>query len=90
MPRGRRSNSTQSSSASRLAISRKYTGRKNRLTSRRRNHPSTRPPISMSNEIVTRARVVHEEHGAITVPAGLYRVVRQREYVPGAYRYVAD
>jgi hypothetical protein len=33
---------------------------------------------------------VHEEHGAITVPAGLYRVVRQREYVPGDYRYVAD
>lgn len=40
--------------------------------------------------IVTRARVVHEEHGTITVPAGAYRVVRQREYVPGAYRYVAD
>jgi hypothetical protein len=41
-------------------------------------------------EIVTRARVVHEEHATITVPAGFYRVVRQREYVPGDYRYVAD
>jgi len=41
-------------------------------------------------KIVTRARVVHEEHGTITIPAGAYRIVRQREYVPGAYRYVAD
>ena len=41
-------------------------------------------------EIVTRARVVHEEHGSITIPSGVYQVVRQREYVPGDYRYVAD
>jgi hypothetical protein len=41
-------------------------------------------------KIVTRGRVVHEEHGAISVPAGTYRVVRQREYVPGSYRPVAD
>jgi hypothetical protein len=41
-------------------------------------------------EIVTSAQVVHEEHGAISLPAGKYRVVRQREYVPGAHRYVAD
>jgi hypothetical protein len=41
-------------------------------------------------KIITRARVVHEEHGTITVPAGSYRIIRQREYVPGAFRYVAD
>jgi hypothetical protein len=41
-------------------------------------------------DIVTRARLVHEEHGPIVVPAGSYRVVRQREYVPGSYRPVAD
>jgi hypothetical protein len=41
-------------------------------------------------KIITRARVVHEEHGTITIPAGSYRIVRQREYIPGAYRYVAD
>ncbi|WP_084958527.1 hypothetical protein [Thermoactinospora rubra] len=36
-------------------------------------------------------RLVHEEHDAISLPRGWYRVVRQREYVPGAYhRYVAD
>ncbi|KAB8168869.1 hypothetical protein FH609_006840 [Streptomyces sp. 3MP-14] len=36
------------------------------------------------------ARVVHEEHAAISLPRGWYRVVRQREYVPGSVRVVAD
>ncbi|MGW1742850.1 hypothetical protein ACWCPQ_29045 [Nocardia sp. NPDC001965] len=35
-------------------------------------------------------RLVHEEHSAITLPKGWYRVVRQREYVPGSVRIVAD
>lgn len=35
-------------------------------------------------------RVVHEEHAAIPLPKGWYRVVRQREYVPGSVRIVAD
>lgn len=35
-------------------------------------------------------RVVHEEHGAISLPRGWYRVVRQREYAPGTVRVVAD
>jgi len=35
-------------------------------------------------------RISHEEHGAIPLPAGYYRVVRQREYVPGSVRPVAD
>ncbi|GAA2812121.1 hypothetical protein GCM10010441_40990 [Kitasatospora paracochleata] len=35
-------------------------------------------------------RVVHEEHAVIALPRGWYRVVRQREYVPGAVRMVAD
>ncbi|MEU4997876.1 hypothetical protein [Streptomyces sp. NPDC021622] len=35
-------------------------------------------------------RVVHEEHAAIPLPKGWYRVVRQREYVPGSVRLVAD
>ncbi|GAA2614114.1 hypothetical protein GCM10010399_51200 [Dactylosporangium fulvum] len=41
-------------------------------------------------KVISRARVVHEEHGPIAVPAGAYRVVRQREYIPGSYRPVAD
>jgi hypothetical protein len=36
------------------------------------------------------ARVVHEEHGAISLPRGWYRVIRQREYVPGSVRVVSD
>ncbi|MEU5162964.1 hypothetical protein AB0G74_25630 [Streptomyces sp. NPDC020875] len=35
-------------------------------------------------------KVVHEEHAAIDLPRGWYRVVRQREYLPGAVRIVAD
>ncbi|MGH7487877.1 MAG: hypothetical protein ACREMY_20095 [bacterium] len=34
--------------------------------------------------------LVHEEHGAITLEPGLYRVIRQREYGPGMGRYVQD
>jgi hypothetical protein len=41
--------------------------------------------------IVTDAQLTHEEHAAIPLPAGLYRVVRQREYAPwGGQREVAD
>ncbi|MEH0416346.1 hypothetical protein [Streptomyces sp. B21-083] len=36
------------------------------------------------------ARVVHEEHAAISLPKGWYRVIRQREYLPGSVRVVAD
>ena len=36
------------------------------------------------------AAVVHQEHDPITLPAGHYRVVRQREYSPEAIRNVAD
>ncbi|MBW0273994.1 hypothetical protein ATM97_32275 [Nocardia sp. MH4] len=35
-------------------------------------------------------RVVHEEHAPIGLPKGWYRVVRQREYLPGSVRVVAD
>jgi len=32
----------------------------------------------------------HEEHDTIPLPAGSYRVIRQREYTPESVRYVAD
>ena len=42
-------------------------------------------------EVPSQARLVHEEHATITLPAGFYRVIQQREYVPeGAPRDVAD
>lgn len=34
--------------------------------------------------------IVHEEHDTLTLPAGTYEVVRQREYSPKAIRNVAD
>lgn len=36
------------------------------------------------------AMLTHEEHGVIRLPAGTYRVRRQREYSPEAIRNVAD
>ena len=35
-------------------------------------------------------RLTHEEHGPIPLPAGSYRVIRQREYIPGSVRPVSD
>lgn len=36
------------------------------------------------------ANLIHEEHRAISIPQGLYRVWRQREYRPDAYVEVED
>ena len=36
------------------------------------------------------SRVVHDEHNPITLPRGLYRVRRQREYVGGQVEIVKD
>jgi hypothetical protein len=34
--------------------------------------------------------LLHEEHAAITLAPGFYRVIRQREYSPGMAGYVQD
>jgi hypothetical protein len=36
------------------------------------------------------AKLVHEEHSAIALTPGVYRIVHQREYTPGAIRDVVD
>jgi hypothetical protein len=36
------------------------------------------------------ARLQHEEHASIRLPSGLYEVIRQREYTPGAIRPAGD
>ncbi|MBD2342785.1 hypothetical protein [Anabaena subtropica] len=36
------------------------------------------------------ATLIHEEHRAIELPQGIYRVWRQREYRPDAYMEVED
>lgn len=35
-------------------------------------------------------QLTHEEHASISVPGGLYHVVRQREYSPKEVKYVSD
>lgn len=42
--------------------------------------------LRADGEVVLR----HEEHGAITLSPGVYKVTRQREYTPEAIRNVAD
>jgi len=41
-------------------------------------------------EVLDGAVLVHEEHSPITLKPGIYRVVQQREYVPGSTRLVVD
>ena len=41
-------------------------------------------------KLTKKAQLVHEEHAAIDLPVGNYRVVRQREYTPAEIRRVAD
>ena len=45
---------------------------------------------SMFLHVKQHGRITHEEHGPIALPSGYYRVIRQREYVPGSIRPVAD
>jgi hypothetical protein len=41
-------------------------------------------------QVEKEAVVTHQEHDPITLPAGKYRIRRQREYSPEAIRNVAD
>lgn len=43
--------------------------------------------LRVSKEIAT---LIHQEHGPIELPTGLYRVWRQREYSPRDIRIVRD
>jgi hypothetical protein len=45
-------------------------------------------PQRLFVEAYEAARVIHEEHDEIVLPAGRYEVRRQREYTPGADRPV--
>lgn len=40
--------------------------------------------------ITNTVELTHEEHHKITLPTGKYQVVRQREYIAGEIRVVAD
>mgnify|MGYP000942105013 CR=1 FL=1 len=41
-------------------------------------------------ELPKAATLNHEEHDTIHLPAGIYRVIQQREYTPEEIRNVAD
>jgi hypothetical protein len=41
-------------------------------------------------EIEKNAKVTHNEHATIDLPAGKYQKIQQVEYTPEAYRNVAD
>ena len=41
-------------------------------------------------QVVEKTALKHEEHSAIDLPVGNYRVVQQREYDELQHRYVAD
>lgn len=43
--------------------------------------------LEVIGEAVT---IIHEEHGDISLPQGLYRVWRQREYSPEEIRVIRD
>jgi hypothetical protein len=53
-------------------------------------YPAASPLEPMYLHLPAGGRVVHEEHAAFALPAGWFRVVRQREYEPGSARMVAD
>jgi hypothetical protein len=40
--------------------------------------------------LASEAKVVHQEHGPITLPQGIYTVWQQREYTPESERRVRD
>jgi hypothetical protein len=48
------------------------------------------PDGTLYLDLPVAARVVHEEHDALTLGPGLWLVVRQREYTPEAIRTVQD
>ena len=51
---------------------------------------AARDAIFMSISGDAAVALEHEEHETIHVPPGTYRIIRQREYSPGAIRVVAD
>lgn len=56
--------------------------------------PTLEKPSTLAGELFLNlpkgGTVTHQEHGSIELPAGTYRVTRQREYSPEEIRNVAD
>ena len=56
--------------------------------------PTNEKPATMAGELfvslLVGGVVTHQEHSEIKLPAGQYRITRQREYAPEAIHNVAD
>jgi hypothetical protein len=50
----------------------------------------SKPMTRLGMGLRKKTAVKHQEHGRIALPAGKYRVTRQREYTPESIRNVAD
>lgn len=46
--------------------------------------------IGMMLQVTQKTQVLHEEHAAIDLDPGMYKITRQREYFPTEIRRVAD
>jgi hypothetical protein len=46
--------------------------------------------VELYLRVIKNAMLEHQEHGAIQIPAGDYRSIRQREYTPENIRTVQD
>ncbi len=45
---------------------------------------------SLFLEALVETRIVHDEHGPITLPPGKYHIWQQREYTPEDFRVIRD
>ncbi|GAB2845329.1 hypothetical protein GCM10022221_50820 [Actinocorallia aurea] len=68
------------------------TGHAHAITGQGALHRTPHPMESDYLHLPEGGRLVHEEHGPITLPAGWFQVTRQREYVAADFdaRAVAD
>ena len=66
------------------------TGHSHRVEGREHAHLHAHAGALYLEVLADRATVVHDEHRPITLPRGVYRVWRQREYSPEAIRIVRD
>ncbi len=78
----------------RVLVMGEVTGHSHRITGQVSVYKWKSPAQSWRDEetylSVTDAELVHEEHGPIQVPSGIYQVRRQREYDPARARFVMD
>lgn len=66
------------------------TGHAHRLTDANAVHLFDALDGDIFADVVSDVSLVHEEHGAITITPGIYRIRRQREYTPAEIKMVQD